>query len=72
MGPIDLATAIVTAVREAATAYYKWLEGRDARRMQAAINAAEDYIFTNEEDSWTDKERKKLLKKFKNRFFKYN
>jgi len=72
MGPIDLATAIITAVREAATAYYKWLEGRDARRMEAAINAGENYIFANEDTNWTDKERVKLLKKYRKLFFKYN
>ena len=72
MGPIDLATAIVTAVREAATAYYKWLEGRDARRMEAAIDAGESYILTNEDEAITEKEKKKLLIHYAKRFWKYN
>ena len=72
MTPIDLATAIITAVREAATAYYKWLEGRDIRRRDAAIDAAESYILANEDDKLAEKDKKKLLKHFAKRFWKWN
>ena len=72
MTPIGLATAIVTTIREAATAYYKWLEGRDKRRMESAIDAGESYIRTNEDDELTDKRRKKLLLHYSKRFWKYN
>lgn len=69
---VALATAIITAVREAATAYYKWLEGREARRMEQAIDAAESYILNNESDEITEKKKKKLLKHYSKRFWKYN
>jgi len=69
---VALVTAVVTAVREAATAYYKWLEGKDKRMMDAAIDAAESYIRCNEDSEITDVEKKKLLKHYSKRFWKYN
>ena len=72
MAVLDLATAIVTAIREAATCYYKWLEGRDKRRMEAAIDAGESYIRTNENINLTEKRKKQLLLHYSKRFWKYN
>ena len=69
---VELATAIITAVREAATAYYKWLEGSEKRKAVAAIDAAESYIRTNENGDITEKEKKKLLLHYGKRFWKYN
>ena len=69
---VEIITAVVTAIREAATAYYKWLEGKDKREMDAAIDAAEQYIFANEDAQVDAKHRIKLLKHFRRRFFHYN
>ena len=66
---IELTTAVVTAIREAATAYYKWLEGKDKRMMDAAIDAAESYIRTNENVLLPEKEKEKLLLHYSKRFF---
>lgn len=42
------------------------------KRLERANEAGEKYIFANEDDTLTDKERTKLLKRYRTRFFKYN
>jgi len=44
------------------------LDTREIRRYKAAVDSAEDYIFETEKI----KPNEKLLKKYKDRFFKYN
>lgn len=50
----------------------EWNKSRDKRRMKAAIEAGEKYIFTNEDDKITGNNRKKLLRHYRKRFFHYN
>lgn len=68
----ELITAIAQAIKAGAEVYNTWLVSRDKRHMQAAIEAGEKYIFTNEDQSLTDTRRATLLSHYKKRFFHYN
>ena len=65
-------TAIAEAVKAGAEVWHTWLKSRDRRHMEAAIEAGEKYIFTNEDKTLTEHRRKKLLVHYKRRFFRYN
>lgn len=65
-------TAIAEAVRAGAEVWHTWLKSRDKRHMEAAIEAGEKYIFTNEDTKLTNARRKQLLAHYKRRFFRYN
>ena len=67
--PVDLVTAISEALKEITVLFREWVSGADVRRMKAAIEAAEKYIFINEEDG---KDKEKNLKYWRDKFFKYN
>ena len=67
--PVDVGTAFLEAIREISSLLKEWISGADIRRMKAAIEAGEKYIFVNESD---DKDREKMLKYWRDRFFKYN
>jgi hypothetical protein len=66
----------VNSIADAITALTKllgkWLDGATGRRSRRAIEAAEKYIFTNEDRSLKDYKRKKLLRKYKKVFFTNN
>lgn len=62
---------IAQAVAEVAKVIGQWMASADRRKMQAAIEAGEKYIQTNEASLSADK-KKKLLLHYKKRFFKYN
>ena len=72
MAAIPLIEAILKAVTEGSKVYHTWLKGRDKRRDEAAIDAAESYIFANEKDGLTGKKKAALLLHYRKRFFKYN
>ena len=63
---------IAQAVAEIAKIVGNWQNSAERRRMQAAIEAGEKYIQSNESTSITDKQKGALLKHYKKRFFKYN
>lgn len=67
--PVDVGTAFLEAIREISSLLKEWISGADIRRMKVAIEAGEKYIFVNESD---DKDREKMLKYWRDRFFKYN
>ena len=73
----DPVTSIAKAVSSVADLVAKYLSTREVRRMKAAIDAAERYIQVNEKMGDENRElnaedRKKLLGKFRRRFFKFN
>ena len=70
--PVDLITALSGAVKEVTTLIREWIAGSDLRRMRAAINAAEQYIMTNESGSLSEVKKRKELSVLKVRFFKFN
>ena len=63
---------IAQAVAEVAKVVGNWQVSADRRKMQAAIEAGEKYIQSNEDSSFEGKKKKKLLKHYKKRFFKFN
>ena len=67
--PIDAGTALLEAIREISGLLKEWIAGADIRRLKAAVEAAEQYIFTNELNG---KDKDKILKHWRDRFFKYN
>lgn len=67
--PVDVGQAFLEALKEISSLLKEWISGADIRRMKAAIEAGEKYIFTNET---TVKDKEKLLKYWRERFFKYN
>ena len=67
--PVDVGTAFLEAIREISSLLKEWISGADIRRMKAAIEAGEKYIFTNETQ---EKDKEKMLKYWRERFFKYN
>jgi hypothetical protein len=67
--PVDVGQAFLEAIREISSLLKEWISGADIRRMKAAIEAGEKYIFTNEKD---EKDKEKMLKYWRDRFFKYN
>lgn len=63
---------VAGAIKEGLKVYAQWQKSREKRRYKNCIEAGEQYIFHNEDADLEDKERNKLLKKDKRRFFKYN
>jgi ribosomal protein L16 Arg81 hydroxylase len=72
----DPVTAIANAIAEFSKAFGTYMATRRVRHMKAAIDAAERYIFVNERlgenADLTDEKQKKLLTKFRKRFFCFN
>jgi len=68
--------AVAEAIKEGMKVWYQWRSGSERRRMRAAIDAAEQYIFVNEKDGryqeLSENRRKKLLRTWRRRFFHYN
>lgn len=64
--------AIATMVSKIAELLAIWHKSSDRRRMQAAIEAGEKYIQSNENTSLSSERKEKLLVHYKKRFFKYN
>lgn len=69
---VNPVTAIANAFEAGAKLWNQWLVSKDKRHMQKAIEAGEKYIFTNEDDSLEEKERKRKLRYYRKRFFKFN
>lgn len=67
---------IAGAIKEAAKVFYQWRAGAERRRMRAALDSAERYIFVSEKNGEykdiTKERQEKLLKHFRKRFFAYN
>jgi len=74
--PADPITAVATAIAEVSKTIGRIMATKRIRHMKAAIDAAERYIFVNERmgenAKLSDDEQKKLLQKFRKRFFKFN
>lgn len=69
---MPLITAVSEAFKEVAALLREWIAGASIRRMQAAIEAGEKYIQTNEDTTIKPNEKEKLLKTYKARFFHFN
>jgi hypothetical protein len=73
---ISSVTAIANAIAEASKVIGQWMASAERRRMQAAIEAGESYIFVNEKEgifkNIPDDKQKAYLLHFKKRFFKSN
>lgn len=73
---VGVITAISNAVAGVSQVYYEWLKSSERRKMQAAIEAAEKYIFVNEKagsfSGITDERKERLLSHYRKRFFHYN
>ena len=73
---IEPITAIANAIAEASKVIGQWMASADRRKMKAALDAAERYIFVNEKSGenskLSEKEREALLKKLRAQFFKFN
>jgi len=65
-------TSIAEAVKAGAVLWNEWLVSRDKRHMQAAIEAGEKYIQTNEDKTLIQPRKEQLLAHYKKRFFAYN
>lgn len=63
---------IAKAIAEIAKVIGNWQVSADRRKMQAAIEAGEKYIQSNEDTTIPEDRRKKLLLHYKKRFFKFN
>lgn len=68
--------AIAQAVAQGSKLWNTWLKSRDKRRMEAALEAGEQYIFVNEKvgeyEGISDERQKKLLVHYSKRYFHYN
>jgi hypothetical protein len=68
--------SIANALAEASKVVGAWLASRQRRRMRAAIDAAERYIFVSERAGeyaeLSDEKRARYLKHFRKRFFRFN
>ena len=64
--------AVAEAIKEGAGVYHTWLKGADRRRLSKAIDNAEKYIFTNEDNGLTASVKAKLLRKYRKLFFRFN
>jgi len=68
--------SIAQAVAEVSKVIGQWMASRDRRRMKAAIDAGEQYIFVDakegEHENITDEKQEKLKKRFRKKLFKYN
>ena len=67
-----LITVLAKVVEKALIAYTVWLKSSVMKKANAAIEAGEKYIFTNEDSNIDVVKRLKLLKHYRKRFFKYN
>jgi ABC-type molybdenum transport system ATPase subunit/photorepair protein PhrA len=67
---------IAGAVSEIAKVVGAWMNSSDRRKLEAAKEAAEKYILTNEKDGEfkdiSDERKQKLLAHYRKRFFAYN
>ena len=72
----DPITAIANAIAEGSKLFHTMLATRKIRHMKASIDAGERYIHVNEgfgeNTNLEPEDKKRLLKKFRKRFFKYN
>ena len=64
--------AVATAISEGFKLIANILSGSDKRRIRKLIDAGEQYILANENPSLHQEDRRKLLDKYRKRFFKYN
>jgi hypothetical protein len=67
---------IAQAIAEVAKVIGNWQVSSERRRMRAALDSAEKYIFVNEKSGQfaelTEPKQKQLLAHFRKRFFAYN
>ena len=67
---------IAQAIAEIAKVIGNWQVSSERRRMQAALDSAERYIFVNNKEGEyagiTDERKSQLLLHFRKRFFAYN
>jgi len=67
---------IAQAIAEVAKVVGQWMASADRRKLEAAKDAAEKYIFVSEKAGEfagiTDEKRKDLLAHYRKRFFAYN
>ena len=63
---------IAGAIQEGFKLFNNWFKDKDKRRMETALEAAEKYIFTNENKTLSKNRKKKLLHHYKKRYFAYN
>ena len=67
---------IAQAVAEVAKVIGEWMKSSERRRMKAALDSAEKYIFANEKGGEyagiTDERKSQLLLHFRKRFFSFN
>lgn len=67
---------IAQAIAEVAKVIGEWMASSERRRMKAALDSAERYIFVNEKQGEyagiTDERKSQLLLHFRKRFFAYN
>jgi len=73
MGPVG---PIAQAVAEIAKVVGQWMASADRRKLEAAKDAAEKYIFVNEKSGEfagiSEEKQKDLLSHYRKRFFAYN
>ena len=69
---LNAINSVATAITEGFKLLSAWMKSKDKRRMQAAIEAGEKYIQINEDNTLADAVKKKRLRTYKKRFFKYN
>ena len=67
---------IAQAIAEVAKVVGEWMKSSERRRMQAALDSAEKYIFVSEKRGEyagiTDERKSQLLLHFRKRFFSFN
>jgi len=67
---------IAQAVAEVSKVIGEWMKSSERRRMRAALDSSEKYIFVNEKQGEfkdiTDQKKKQLLLHFRKRFFAFN
>ena len=67
---------IAQAVAEVAKVIGEWMKSSERRRMKAALDSAERYIFVNGKEgeyfNITTERQKELLLHFRKRFFSFN
>ena len=67
---------IAQAIAEVAKVVGQWMNSSGRRRIMAALEAAERYIFVNEKEGEysdiSEEKQKKYLAHFRKRFFHYN
>ena len=67
---------IAQAIAEVAKVIGEWMKSSERRRMKAALDSAEGYIFANEKEGTfagiTDERKSQLLLHFRKRFFAFN